>query len=156
MILLRAQYAHPKAFKMTSPVHDAQVVGHSPYSIEKIFARHPATAMSCEELISVVCPRLQPVADAFGGLTEEDLDKESVEETKEQRAARDKGHLVKDKSNAPSKWRFVWLNHSEVIAKRAGIKKKLEEKQVDRQERKEAKEAKETQHALFPKGPGQN
>ena len=156
--LVRAQYAHSKAFSHAARVMARQKTGHYPTDMNQIFARHPGMHTASEETRQHCLAQLEGLSELFGRqgyFTEEDFDDFQIPETEEQAAKRAKGNKVKSEC-VPWRWRFSWDNHEGTVAKRAekaSAEAALKAQAAERAQEKmklEAKWAKYKQHAATP------
>ena len=136
--LVRGQYAAARALRHEVRVQAAQRAGHLPPSAKQMLAQHPGYQMS-NKVTQLVCekavPQLRLVFRAQAELTEEDFDEAGIPETKEQAEKRAKGQRVKSELRAGWRWRFVWANHAEMLAKW----RRIEEEQAAEEETKSLK-----------------
>ena len=119
--LVRAQYAHSKAFTHAARVMARQKTGHYPTNMDQIFARHPGMHTASEETRRHCLDQLEDLSELFGRqgfFTEEDFDDFGIPETEEQATKRARGNKVKSEC-VPWRWRFSWDNHEGTVAKRA-------------------------------------
>ena len=119
--LVRAQYAHSKAFTHAARVMARQKTGHYPTNMDQIFARHPGMHTASEETRRHCRDQLEDLSELFGRqgyFTEEDFDNFGIPETEEQATKRARGNKVKSEC-VPWRWRFSWDNHESTVAKRA-------------------------------------
>ena len=117
--LVRAQYAHAHAFTHASRVKARELTGHFPFSVQKIYARHPGMMLADPSIREDCLLKHEEMKTTFatqGLLTEINHDNFQIPETKAQKQLRAKGGSCKDTLNAPWRHRFTWDNHEKTVA----------------------------------------